>query len=676
MKNKTKYIILSIIAIVAVIFIGLFIHGTLNDENKINVNEKKWINANLSTLQNAYVINNSAVFADNGYGVFYDFMADFSKEYSVKINPITYNYGESEYEDGFKITNTLNDNSVVFYKDYYVLVSKNYESIIDATDIKEYQIGVAQKDYNYLSSFVDAKLVSFNTYTDLENAFEGKGEGENPAKVDYMLVPRLLYLDFAVSKEYKYIYHFSDINAYYVYQMKDNDTFSSIIKKYFNNWKKNKLNKSFNNHFLSALTTNLNLSEREITNIKSKVYQCGFVNNSPYELLTSGTYGGIVSEYLQNFSNLTGVEFKFTKYNNINGFTNAISNANVDIYFNYYNINNSYKTIDTNMNINYVVAAKNDDNLVINSLKSLQNKEVYVLEQSILYDIVSKIPNVVIKTYKDNSEVDKIAKKGYVIVLDVETFNFLKQSSLKNYSVRYTEKSNSTYSFKLNTDDSFYNLFRNYVMLQDKQTIKNEGLYKHNQLVTRGRVFMNIARYLLVMIVSLIIALSIIFKHRKKSKVKISKKIKKEDKIKYIDQLTSLKNRNYLNDNIDVWNKNRIYPQATIIIDLNKIQEINDSKGYDEGDRQIKAASNILIRTQLDNSDIMRTDGNEFLIYAIGYEKRSIESYIRKLIKEFKDLPYDYSAIITYSMIEDDVKTIEDSINDAVLEMKEKKQEI
>ena len=72
----------------------------------------------------------------------------------------------------------------------------------------------------------------------------------------------------------------------------------------------------------------------------------------------------------------------------------------------------------------------------------------------------------------------------------------------------------------------------------------------------------------------------------------------------------------------------------------------------------------------------MRTDGNEFLIYTIGYEKRSIESYIRKLIKEFKDLPYDYSAIITYSMIEDDVKTIEDSINDAVLEMKEKKQEI
>ena len=328
------------------------------------------------------------------------------------------------------------------------------------------------------------------------------------------------------------------------------------------------------------------------------------------------------------------------------------------------------------MNINYVVVAKDTNDLVVNSLNSLQHKDVYVLEDSMLYDLISKIPNVNINKYKDANELSKIVKRNGVVVLDNETYNFLKQSSLKNYSVRYYGSSSSTYSFKLNTDDAFYNLFRAYVMLQDKQSIKIEGLYNHDKLVARGKVFMSVARYILLMLASLVVILYLLFKHRKRTKVKISKKIKKEDKIKYIDQLTSLKNRNYLNDNIDAWNKNRVYPQATIIIDLNKVQEINDTKGYEEGDRQIKAASNILIRTQLDNSDIMRTDGNEFLIYTIGYEKRSIESYIRKLIKEFKDLPYDYSAIITYSMIEDDVKTIEDSINDAVLEMKEKKQEI
>ncbi len=674
MKNKLRYIVIGVITLIVLIIVGLFIYNTLNDKNKITVNEKKWINANLSTLQNTYIINNSSIFADNGYGVFYDFMSDFSKEYSIKINPITYNYGENNYDDGFKITNTIDDNSVVFYTDYYVLVSKNYESITDASKIKDYSIGVAQNDYNYIESYIDAKLVAFNSYKDLEAAFEGTAE--DGTKIDYMLVPRFLYLNFVVGKDYKFIYHFSDIKAYYVFQMKNDDTFSSIIKKYFNNWKKNKLAKSYNNHYLSSLTNSLNLSEKDVTNIKSKVYQCGFVNNSPYELLTSGTYGGIVSEYLQNFSNLTGVEFKFTKYKDFATFANAINNANVDIYFNYYNLTNNYKNIDTNMNINYVVVAKDTNDLVVNSLNSLQYKDVYVLEDSMLYDLISKVPNININKYKDTNELSKIVKNNGVIILDNETYNFLKQSSLKNYSVRYYGSSSSTYSFKLNTDDTFYNLFRAYVMLQDKQSIKIEGLYNHDKLVTRGKVFMSVARYILLMLVSLVIILSLLFKHRRRTKVKISKKIKKEDKIKYIDQLTSLKNRNYLNDNIDAWNKNRVYPQATIIIDLNKVQEINDTKGYEEGDRQIKAASNILIRTQLDNSDIMRTDGNEFLIYTIGYEKRSIESYIRKLIKEFKDLPYDYSAIITYSMIEDDVKTIEDSINDAVLEMKEKKQEI
>ena len=132
---------------------------------------------------------------------------------------------------------------------------------------------------------------------------------------------------------------------------------------------------------------------------------------------------------------------------------------------------------------------------------------------------------------------------------------------------------------------------------------------------------------------------------------KITKKIKKEDKMKYIDQLTSLKNRNYLNENIANWNKNTIYPQATIIIDLNQVRNINDTLGYEQGDAQIKAAANVLIKTQLDNTDIMRTDGNEYLIYLVGYQEKQVVSYIRKLYKEFKNLPYEHGAAIGYSMI-------------------------
>jgi GGDEF domain-containing protein len=52
--------------------------------------------------------------------------------------------------------------------------------------------------------------------------------------------------------------------------------------------------------------------------------------------------------------------------------------------------------------------------------------------------------------------------------------------------------------------------------------------------------------------------------------IKKNKKIhlSKEDKIKYIDQLTSLKNRAYLNSKIESWDESETYPQSIIVIDL------------------------------------------------------------------------------------------------------------
>ena len=50
--------------------------------------------------------------------------------------------------------------------------------------------------------------------------------------------------------------------------------------------------------------------------------------------------------------------------------------------------------------------------------------------------------------------------------------------------------------------------------------------------------------------------------------------------------------------------------------------------------------------------------------------------YIRKLYKEFKNLPYEHGAAIGYSMITNDMKTIEDSINESVEDMRTKKEEL
>ena len=49
--------------------------------------------------------------------------------------------------------------------------------------------------------------------------------------------------------------------------------------------------------------------------------------------------------------------------------------------------------------------------------------------------------------------------------------------------------------------------------------------------------------------------------------------------------------------------------------------------------------------------------------------------YALKLSKEFKELPHNFGAAIGYSMILDDIKTIDDAINEASLDMRNKKED-
>jgi len=139
--------------------------------------------------------------------------------------------------------------------------------------------------------------------------------------------------------------------------------------------------------------------------------------------------------------------------------------------------------------------------------------------------------------------------------------------------------------------------------------------------------------------------------------------------------MTSLKNRNYLNDNIDLWDESLVYPQGIVIVDLNNVAYINDNYGHAEGDKLITEAANILIKTQIENTEIIRTNGNEFLIYMVGYDEKQVLSYIRKLNKEFKDLSHNFGAAIGYSIITDEIKTVDDAINEATADMKNNKDE-
>lgn len=668
MAKKVRLIFILFVGIIIVAVASLVVVNILNDENKLTVEENKWINNNLSTVLNVNVINDLDIFGKSGAGVFYDFLNDLGKEYNLKINPITYTSKDENITSGFIATNTKNDKFVEFYADNYVLLKKDYVYYNNIEAIKDIKIGVLKSDADYIKGYFNEdkniEFKSFDTYDALKESFN--------KDLDYIMVPKYELTSDILEKNYSVVYEFSDIKKYYGYYMLD-DNFSSVIKKYYNKWQNKKYKNAFNTNLKNTLVKSIKLSEVEQKELTSRIYNYGFVNNNPYEIILGGNYGGIVSVYLKNFSEMAGIDFKYIKYRTYKQLTNAINNNSIDLYFNYYNLTNNYQTITTNMDIKYYVIASRKNDMVVNSLNSLQNQTVYVMQDSIIYENLKNINGIDLKTYKKVSDLKKLAKSGAIAVVDYDTYLDVASTTLKDYSPRYANSLNIPYTFKVREDNAFTKLFKAYISLSDASMIRVEGLNSYKKTLDSGTILGTIAKYILYFLIIFVILIYALYKRARK--IKISKKIKKEEKIRYIDQLTSLKNRNYLMENASSWNKNTIYPQAMVVVDLNRIQEINDTLGYEKGDAQIKAAANILIRTQLDNSDIVRTDGTEFLIYLVGYDERQVVSYIKKLTKELKNMPYDFGASIGHSMIDSDKKLVEDALNEAVEDMKIKKQE-
>lgn len=667
MKNKKKIIIViaCIIAIIALIGLTIFI---LRDKNKLTISERNWIDENINTVQNINVVNNVNIFGSTGTGVFFDFLDDFAKNYNLEINPIAYANGENPSGLTFRQTNETTDLDTIFYEDHYVLVAKKYEIVNDASFLNNKEVGILSSNISHVTNYL--KNINNITYRQFATRSELIESMTAEDGVSYMIVPLVEYLDYVLEKEFNIIYHFSDIHSYYTFRGEENNTLSSIMNKYYNVWEEN-LNEYFKDAEFELFTAKLGISGTEVDAMQSITYNYGFINNSPYEVIIGGNYGGIVAMYLSEFSNFADIEFNFTKYKNFNSFIKAISKGNIDVYYNYYNMANDYHSILDGQSISFDIIAKNNDNLVVKTINSLKGKTVYVAENSLLEKYIKSIGNIEVETYSSNDKLKKIAKKDAIIAIDSNVFDYYEHDELKNYTSRFSDTLNDEYKFKVKNDNAFYKLLNNYVSTLDSAEMEYTGLYNHYQTIKSGTFLSKIAQYILYIII--IVGILLYIAYRSTKRIKITKKIKKEDKMKFIDQLTSLKNRNYLTENINLWNNNKIYPQTMIVIDLNNVQYINDTLGYEEGDKQIKAVANILIKTQLDNSDIMRTDGNEFLIYLIGYSQKQITNYIHKLNKEFKKLPYEYGAEFGYSMINDDIKTIEDAMNEAVEEMKKQK---
>ena len=559
-------------------------------------------------------------------------------------------------------------------EDPYALFGKTKVRYDSLSELGDKTIGVLASDSvdsnYYLKKYTNLKYRSFDT----SNAMFEEYEADT---LDYLIVPINMYLNKTLSKDkYNIQYVFSEMSKKIVLSLEENNsTLNNVTRKFFNRWKENNYVEIYNEKLLNYYITSYKINDKDRTEFLVKKYNYGYVENYPYEAQDKNGVSGIAAEYINRLLRLTNTDcINYVKYKDIDSLKKDIKDKKVDIYFNYFDYQDENYTSTISPFIEkYVVIGKKDSGYIIESFESMKGLKVSILTNNAIYNY-----------FKDNSKaslipyanIDSMLKKKdtNLIVIDKEVYNYYRNSLFRDYELLYEDLITNEYNFMiLNNDNAVFTKIFNYLISTNSYyKYRNSGLSTLDRTILEkssfGELYVIILAIILIHLAVIFITYLIV-KHRKKTNI-----VKKEERRKYTDILTSLKNRNYLNYSIDIWNNNRKYPQAIIVVDLNNVKYVNDNYGHEQGDKLIVDAASVLVNTQLENSELVRSDGNEFLIYLVGYSENQVSTYTKKLVKEFKKLPYGFGAAVGYSMIQDEIKTVDDAINEATLEMKKDKE--
>ena len=671
MKNKKKIIFL-IFGIAIIVFLGLYIVINYTEPNILNSHDKKWISDNGGKVIDIDIINDIPIYSNSGSGLIFDFLDYAKKETNLEFNKIPYLKGGEgtgakyhfEIIDG---STKLSSEQLLFFSDSFVAVEKTERKINNLNDFAHQTIGVLSEDSNTVNYYLEnVSNINVKTYSNADELFKALDSKE----IAVVITSHILNLDKTVKTDYHINYFFNNISKNVVLTLDSgNKDLNTIITKVYDRWHDEEYESDYNKTFLDYYINMRSISDKSKADLLSKTYIYGYVENYPYEFSMAGHMEGITIEYLKRIIKLTNIDIKFQKYDSIEKLKEAIESNKVDIYFDYFGSNNTkYLKSKPVFLSKYVVIGK-AYNLTVDNLESLRGKDISTLSNSIISNYIKA------NTKANVSEKSSINDLKYddLVVIDSEIYNYYKNSSFSDFEVLYTDNMSDDYVFMINsTDSSFYEMFNYFINTNSYYNYRNIAYNSFNgsifDKVTFEELYLIILAIILIPIVGFIV-LRIFMKNKKKIRI-----MKKNDRKKYTDLMTSLKNRNYLNLNIDKWNAEKINPRAIMVIDLNNTKYINDNYGREKGDLLIVRASSILINTQLENTEIIRSDGNEFLIYMIGYNENQVDIYAKKLSKSLQELPYGFGAAIGYSMIVDNIKTIDDAINEATIAMQSDKE--
>ena len=106
------------------------------------------------------------------------------------------------------------------------------------------------------------------------------------------------------------------------------------------------------------------------------------------------------------------------------------------------------------------------------------------------------------------------------------------------------------------------------------------------------------------------------------------------DKLKIlstIDTLTSVRNRNEMNNRVDrIVAGNEPVPQGVLFADLNGLKRVNDEQGHAAGDKMLRAAASIL-QSVFHDGEVYRAGGDEFMILVNEISEDDVQDRVARV---------------------------------------------
>ena len=127
-KKKKNWLAFVIILTLVLILILLINFGkSSNNDTKLSLSEKRWIENNKKEVINVSVANNIPIFSQEGEGIFHNFINELENDTKLTFYLIPYDVSSETQENdlyfevvGHDKVKSLKDDDMVFYKDYYI----------------------------------------------------------------------------------------------------------------------------------------------------------------------------------------------------------------------------------------------------------------------------------------------------------------------------------------------------------------------------------------------------------------------------------------------------------------------------------------------------------------------------------------------------------------------------